>query len=235
MPQVLVISTHSFVDLITNSSSELFVAETQKSLEAVKEILVELVRIHNAKEKLGDNPRLADLNQVFGGMFKEPVRMDFTFQPHKAGGIWHQYQLVHDRDHRDAHPVHHRCESRWQEIWKLPEGTPHPSYDEVWKEWFEIEREALSEILVWTCQQNNIPYVLDEEGLLLDNDHHLSEYGSEPVGDQRIARISHALSWDYSFKAGDIIIESVSDNTIPYWMFEDIENVLNTSSRRHLG
>ena len=39
MNSLLSISSHSFVDLITNSSSELFVCDGRKTVEAVKEIL----------------------------------------------------------------------------------------------------------------------------------------------------------------------------------------------------
>ena len=39
MKNLLVIPVHSFVDLITNSSSELFVCNGNKSVEAVKEIM----------------------------------------------------------------------------------------------------------------------------------------------------------------------------------------------------
>ncbi|MFA6089869.1 MAG: hypothetical protein WC755_08480 [Candidatus Woesearchaeota archaeon] len=41
MKQILIIPTHSFVDVITNSSTELFVTSTDKTVEAVKEILKE--------------------------------------------------------------------------------------------------------------------------------------------------------------------------------------------------
>jgi hypothetical protein len=37
--QIIAISTHSFIDVITNSSSELFVLGDAKSIEAVKELL----------------------------------------------------------------------------------------------------------------------------------------------------------------------------------------------------
>lgn len=45
---ILKISTHSFVDLITNSSSELFVCDTKKTLSAVKELLTTLLKNHDA-------------------------------------------------------------------------------------------------------------------------------------------------------------------------------------------
>ena len=44
-----VIPIHSFVDIITNSSSELFICETKKSVDAVKETLVALANLYNQK------------------------------------------------------------------------------------------------------------------------------------------------------------------------------------------
>ena len=43
----VVINVHSMVDLITNSSTELFVLDTEKSLEVVKEILQCAIDLHN--------------------------------------------------------------------------------------------------------------------------------------------------------------------------------------------
>ena len=47
MKQILIISIHSMVDVITNSSSEIFVCNTDKSIEAVKSILKELLEVYN--------------------------------------------------------------------------------------------------------------------------------------------------------------------------------------------
>lgn len=44
---VFVFSPHSLVDVITNSSSELFIADRYKSLEVVKKILMELCDKHS--------------------------------------------------------------------------------------------------------------------------------------------------------------------------------------------
>lgn len=45
--QMLIIDLHSFVDLITNSSSELFVCDTDKSLDAIKELLQDMLNLSN--------------------------------------------------------------------------------------------------------------------------------------------------------------------------------------------
>jgi len=45
--QVISINLHSFVDLITNSSTELFVCDTKKSIEAIKSLLVDMLELYN--------------------------------------------------------------------------------------------------------------------------------------------------------------------------------------------
>lgn len=74
----LVIPVHSFVDLITNSSSELFVCNTDKSVEMVKEMLVELAKAYNAKEALRPESHryLLDINRLFDDIFQEPYISD---------------------------------------------------------------------------------------------------------------------------------------------------------------
>lgn len=57
------INLHSMVDVITNSSTELFVLDTNKSLETVKEILQEAINLHNSSN---------DTNYNFEDIFDEP-------------------------------------------------------------------------------------------------------------------------------------------------------------------
>lgn len=47
MKQKLAINVHSFVDVITNSSTELFVCDTKKSIEEIEKILKQLVKDYN--------------------------------------------------------------------------------------------------------------------------------------------------------------------------------------------
>ena len=47
MKRAIAINVHSFVDVITNSSSELFVCDTDKSMTAVKQILSDKLRSYN--------------------------------------------------------------------------------------------------------------------------------------------------------------------------------------------
>jgi len=58
-----IIPIHSMVDLITNSSTELFVLDTDKSLEVVKEILQDAINLHN---------KANDSDISFDDIFDEP-------------------------------------------------------------------------------------------------------------------------------------------------------------------
>lgn len=57
---IFVIHPHSIIDVITNSSTELFVIDTDKSVETIKEILQEAINLHN--KTLGT---LYTFNEVF--------------------------------------------------------------------------------------------------------------------------------------------------------------------------
>jgi hypothetical protein len=61
--KTLVINQHSFVDVITNSSTELYVCDKEKSLEAVKEILVNILNSHN---------KATGREDAFEDVFSEP-------------------------------------------------------------------------------------------------------------------------------------------------------------------
>jgi hypothetical protein len=59
----IVIPIHSMVDVITNSSTELFVLDTEKSVEVVREILEEAIDLHN---------KATGENLVFDNVFEDP-------------------------------------------------------------------------------------------------------------------------------------------------------------------
>lgn len=67
MKQVLLIQTHSFVDVITNSSTELFVCNTDKSIETVKKILEkkwkDFIKLYPYKYKYQDDPEEWTINE----------------------------------------------------------------------------------------------------------------------------------------------------------------------------
>lgn len=60
---MFVIHPHSVVDVITNSSTELFVIDTNKSVNIVREILQEAIDLHN---------KASETSCEFNDIFKEP-------------------------------------------------------------------------------------------------------------------------------------------------------------------
>jgi len=70
MKTILVINHHSFVDLITNSSSELFVCNTQKTVTQVKKILKKIVETTN---------ELGGTSKSFEDCFGEIKEAKFTY------------------------------------------------------------------------------------------------------------------------------------------------------------
>lgn len=86
--QFFVISTHSFVDLITNSSSELFVCDTDKTMAAVKELLKTLLKNHDAIE--GETHSFCD---VFGTI--KPSKYCFNWWD-VPEAIRDEYKKYHD-------------------------------------------------------------------------------------------------------------------------------------------
>lgn len=74
----MLIKIHSFVDVITNSSTELFVIESDKTVEMVEDILSEIIDFHN---KI--TGKLLDKRDVFSEVSKE--------DGNDALGEWHSY------------------------------------------------------------------------------------------------------------------------------------------------
>ena len=53
--------------------------------------------------------------------------------------------------------------------------------------------------------------------------------------DSFVKAVDGAIDWGYILSKGDVILESASDNSIPYGFFSEIENAFGNVTRRHLG
>ena len=62
MKQLMIINTHSMIDVITNSSTELFIVDESKTVEFVKDILNDAIRLHN---------KIENTNLSFSDIFEE--------------------------------------------------------------------------------------------------------------------------------------------------------------------
>lgn len=72
------IQVHSLIDLITNSSTELFVVNTDKSIEFIKGVLVGAIELHNSCN---------ETSYCFEDIFDEP----YVGSTKEALGDWHEH------------------------------------------------------------------------------------------------------------------------------------------------
>jgi hypothetical protein len=178
-----IIKPHSVVDLITNSSSEIFVCETTKTLDIVNELLQDMLTLHN---------KIHETNFSFSDCFLEPYMiMENNFEKYFIDYVlgWnttpYKYMLLSYYDFADKHRIN----------------------TEPWS--FDIPVDSNG-------------YKKRREIIKKDYDKYLDDWKKENY---------ESLKKD---SIGLIIIESASDNTIPYPLFELIESAFN-GNRYHLG
>jgi len=63
MKQSFLVKIHSFVDVITNSSTELFIANTNKEIDVIKEILQKMLDIINCSND--DHNRVDEMFNIY--------------------------------------------------------------------------------------------------------------------------------------------------------------------------
>ena len=251
------INIHSAVDLITNSSSELFVCNTKKSVEAVKEIIAVLAENYNRCLSLSDredhfmNP--ISLPALFTGVFREPEVSEFTFDLNKYpdhrefSSMW---KSVFGWRNDDVHPIKAEGDEkmdRWEK------DHPRPANDnankwwnarcaaerEFYPKWTEFVRHHFQNLYTWVAEQNGVDLTPLGEPKSQCSAHAwltYSKYSEDhPTPASRlVAAVNEALDWDFSFKKGDVFLRSSYDNSIPYEFWPLIENTFSTQ-RRHLG
>jgi hypothetical protein len=274
-----IVSLHSFVDLITNSSSELFICDTKKSVATVKEIITGLAKLHNKQIELSDKDNSygrVSIENLFTGVFREPTiaKCDFALEKFPRYAEWmemfgHEYAYVYHSDGTGLHPVELAAKNALDD-WERENPRPHYDYkvkltktqqrafDEACEKWSKAERTATEKIYKqwndmvldiyvalyqWVAKTNNID--LTPLGKLsIHGGRYCYPYYESLVGEnyknkknnslaEFIDEIDSAISWNYTFKKGDIFLHSADDNSIPYDFWPAIENTFNCQ-RRHL-
>lgn len=138
-----IVSPHSFVDLITNSSSELFVCNTKKSVEAVKDVLKALADLRNQRlplieDRYHGGPMPTD-DKLFDGVFSEPTasEWDFNLYDFPLRETW--FSMYEDyaakycsflrADEFVSHSVQVECLEKYREWSKKNPSPPYPDDD----------------------------------------------------------------------------------------------------------
>jgi len=143
--QVLFIDVHSILDVITNSSSELFIIDSNKSIESVKEILQEILDkwnemaakgffgeyyVKNSRYALGDNKLEAKPIKTFDEVFGE---IEYYTKEECESDI---KEL---NDYRERNKSKDKCND-WDPGW---------GYE---------KRENIGKLMIYSKSDNSIPY-----------------------------------------------------------------------------
>jgi hypothetical protein len=208
MKTILLIKPHSFVDLITNSSSELFVCNTDKSVETVKAILEKIVKsYYDVVQK--------PCPEIWGKIFKPKIKLA------KHTITYMQVLEYQDKQEelrkRSEVKQSRKQKALWKKFfkdvpyspWGTPKGTPddvvNKYTDAIWK--FSDESRAERDVEL-------VKFITEELGL------------SSTTKDD--------LDWGICCEKGNLVISSADDNSIPYALFDYIDSTLN-AEHYHLG
>ena len=262
--QILIVNTHSFVDIITNSSSELFVCDTKKSIEAVKEILTKLLASHS--ELSGTQYNYDD---VFGSIELSKYTFDYNSYPQElrtAYELYNEYgynssytkaedfKKLQDKEHElgATHPYYVQLRAN-QKIdpkrYDVDDKTLWSDYcnkrDEIWTDFGAKKIKSTGELFIQFLKENGIfdKHDLNVESGIINSvtdhkKHKRGQWGHLQFINEKLNDIyrqfSEYLSYNITIKKGSIIVNSKSDNTIPYELFELICSYLN-AERHHIG
>ena len=140
----IVFHPHSFVDVITNSSSELFIGKAKKDVETIRELLNEMLDLHN---------KVNDTDYSFDDVFStidNVENVDSVLQTFVSFGIPYTVSEIFEKYEK---PPHYSSTEDWSELVKKE------------KEWIasisQEDRDKLSEyVIIESASDNSIPYDL---------------------------------------------------------------------------
>lgn len=177
MKIMFVIRPHSFVDVITNSSSELFVIRNRKSEGAVRDAIESLIKLHNGDEddtsEREYNKRRTTFEEAFSDTIKrietEEEAQNEAFQIYSwIGG---DIERIVDEA---AKAVPEKPKKTW---WKRREKAERKAFDDAIKSGaFDYKKYIkVGDILVSSASDNSIPWGIVEavEGLFDCTRYHL--------------------------------------------------------------
>ncbi len=237
----IVINQDSFVGVITNSSSELFVLETEKSLEFVERVIGDLIKVYNKNH---------GTHYSYKKCFKPAQLCPYNF----------------DYFHKD---IPQGLRDRYDNL--IPEGLPFLdpwSTNDNWGENYKKEREyiksGMTEIEAqWKANLSNRTIMIIEFQLFV---HFLKQNGLEHLVPDFLAKAKEflkesrkerqvyaniyfdesdplyapweifdmATSWGLTLNENSIWVQTIEDNSAPYELFGAINSFLN-GNNWHLG
>jgi len=224
MRTVLQFHNHSFVDLITNSSSELFVCNSKKSIKAFKRLIEELAA--GVSGQVTITPA-----ELFTTIFEEPdvcrVNFDLSQYPKRD-----EFESFNTYDRYRQNPIYIECQEAvraYQASNPRPDGKKHTAkwfakVRELEKPFDERQRATEMAMYRWAFEVNGLPWIYKEGPNYKNNEAFWEQAGP----------IRTAVSYGYKLKKGQILLLSAGDNSVPWELMEKIENSI-PCQRFHLG
>ena len=257
MNTLLILPVHSFVDLITNSSSELFVCETKQKIAAFKKTITKLAELHNAANALrtsdtdyycGD----LDIEGLFRGHFRNPRIQPYTFRldlyPKCA-----EWRSICDWRHDNVHPVKAKAEAK-MDAWRKANPTPKYNWSsedtpekraytdhqkkenaartKIFAKWNALQDATETELYRWVFAQNGLDWDAGKQST--DHWRRWERDFDNDKAEEFKHDIGLATTYNFGFNAGDIWLQTSSDNTVPCGFFDDIQRIFRCN-RVHLG
>ncbi len=283
MSHLFVINKHSFVDLITNSSSELFVCNTNKSIEMIKNLLTKLIETHS---------ELSGVHYTYNGCFGKIEEAKYTYDLEKfdesvvltyksyneSCHLWNDEQCRYNGILILPPPSFSKAE---REIESLRNEYPLPCYrnyskmtDEekklndklfserrkkeevIWTEFgaekTDVEGKLFIEFLKFNgCSNTDIEKIQEIINRAVKEhrehrehrEHQKGDYGHFWYLDEDELSTELIEAWDFfrmtsgyglTIKKGQILVNSNGGNSIPYELFELLDEYLS-AKHYHLG
>jgi hypothetical protein len=258
MKTLQVITPHSYVSLITNSSSELFVCDTKRTIEAVKQTIEAMyVPFYETSEhKTETYPRPP--SELWTEMFQEPKIAEYDFNwygfPVEMRDKYESFYGTSDIFNRYTFSVYsvgiqnkkvQKLREKAYSIIReksvgLPDGLPykerHEIEEKVFRSFNNSKFKAWKDLVVQYLKNNGF----SESSMPLFKISHTGEYCRFTCldGDEDVMRafefFDFCMCWRADIKKGQILLYSQSDNTVPFDFFGVIESLFH-AERYHLG
>jgi hypothetical protein len=236
------IRLHSSIDLITNSSSETFIVQGQKSLESVRQVLsslgvIEGTHIDTPYLCLVDIPdtleyrKLINRYERYEDRCNEHPELSNLHRPKYRDGMTKSEREAYDKAY-DAYLAKYRVLEA--KLYKDQWETGKREWTEYLHNTFRLNKiqEADFPAFSFHCSRNRVSPNFEYDYSNID------KLATDKIFQMSIfLQRSICYSGDgdiYTYAVGDIIIDSTTDNSIPWDSTDDILTTFNCQ-RIHLG
>ena len=185
MRKIILVDPHSFIDVITNSSSELFVCDTDKSVKFVETFLENALDTYNMgretnihfREAFGEIYKIDETN--FDEFFNQCIDWNFTPWSWNVPGIKSSYDFKDDYFKKKGYQYKYPYDKNLEYNEKI-EKESDAEWEKYMVEWKSVNLEkirnkAIGNVVIKSQDDNSIPYDLFEliEGVLKGDRQHL--------------------------------------------------------------